>query len=372
MDKVSITVIGAGAVGLAAAEELSKKSRSIVVLEQHDSFGRETSSRNSEVIHAGIYYKKNSLKAKFCVEGNRLLWELCTKNNIPCNRTGKIVIATLREEIADIERLCENGKSNGADLELISEKKINELEPAVRGFAGIYSRSTGIFDTHRFMKYLETKASERGVTFSYNCCVTALERETSGYKVTVRDSDGEQFSFLSDIIINCAGLNSAKIAALAGLNREKTGYEIRFCKGEYFNVSNRHRGKIKMLVYPVPTAISLGIHTVMRLDGTFKLGPSAFFTDGINYDVEERNKAEFFGKVKPYLPFLEENDLTPDMSGIRPKLYLGGREAGDFLIVHEKEKGFPGLINLLGIESPGLTASTAIAGRIRNIIEEEM
>jgi L-2-hydroxyglutarate oxidase LhgO len=370
MDQVDIVIIGAGVVGLAIAQRLSLSRRDIVVLERNDSFGRETSSRNSEVIHAGFYYPSSSLKARLCVEGNRLMYEFCASESVPHKRIGKIVVARTRDEQEKVERLFEQGTASGVPgLELIDKKRILEFEPAIDGASGMFSPSTGIFDTHTLMKRLELRAAENGVTIGYNCEVRGVRHTTGGYEVRVRDVDGTDVAMECSVLINAAGLGADTVAAMAGIDTEKPEYKIRYCKGEYFAVSNRHHGKISHLVYPAPTPISLGIHGVLGLGGGFKLGPSAFYVDAIDYSVDGAHRGDFYRSARTLFPFLEEQDLSPDMAGIRPKLQYGDEGFRDFLIRDEADKGLPGFINLIGIESPGLTSALAIARYVEQLLK---
>jgi L-2-hydroxyglutarate oxidase LhgO len=219
------------------------------------------------------------------------------------------------------------------------------------------------------MKYFETAAMAQSVTIGYNCRVQGVRREGEGYSVSVLDADGEEMEIRSDIVINSAGLSSGAVAAMAGIDTGKDGYTIHPCKGEYFSVSNRHRGRLAHLVYPAPTAISLGIHAVLKLDGSLKLGPNALYVDKIDYDVDPSHRQEFFSSAKTFMPFLELDDLSPDQSGIRPKTQVEGEVFRDFIICEEKAKGLPGFIDLVGIESPGLTAAPAIAEYVEKIVE---
>jgi L-2-hydroxyglutarate oxidase LhgO len=369
MEKTGIVIIGAGAVGCAAAERLSIDNKDIVAVERHDAFGRETSSRNSEVIHAGFYYPYSSLKAVLCVEGSRLLYEFCAHHGVSLRRCGKLVVARTPDEDDRILRLLKQGAANGVEgLSLVDIGRLGELEPAVKGRIALLSETTGIFDTHSFMKRLEQSATERGATFAYNCEVVAIAHVNGGYEVTVKDVDGSLLTIACDTVINAAGLSADRVAAMAGIDAVKAGYTIRYCKGEYFSVSNRHRGKLSRLVYPAPTQVSLGIHGVLGLDGSMRLGPSAFYVDELNYDVNAGNRREFFESARTLFPFLEENDLSPDTAGIRPKLQEAGGPFRDFVIRDESDKGLPGFINLIGIESPGLTSALSIARYVEKLL----
>jgi L-2-hydroxyglutarate oxidase LhgO len=279
------------------------------------------------------------------------------------------VIARNPEEEKKVINLFEQGSAGGVPgLSLINAVRIAELEPVVQGRTGILSATTGIFDTHTFMKRLEQRASARGVTFAYNCEVVAVSRNNGGFEVSVKDVDGSVMSLCCGAAINAAGLSAEKIAVLAGIDTEKAGYRVHYCKGEYFSVSGRHRGKLSRLVYPAPTPVSLGIHGVLGLDGSLRLGPSAFYVDEINYDVDASHRHEFYLAARTLFPFIEEDDLSPDMAGIRPKLQFGNEPFRDFVIRDESDKGLPGFINLIGIESPGLTSALAIAGYVEKLL----
>lgn len=369
MEKVDITIIGAGVVGLSISEKLSHSGKEIILLEKHDGFGREASSRNSEVVHAGIYYPKSSLKTQLCVEGNKLIYELCEEKGVPYNRVGKIIISNSEEESSQIQELLNRGNNNGVNgLKLISSNEIKELDPHVTGISGLYSPDTGILDSHSLMQYYEQESIRNGVTVAYNCEIIGIEKSMQGYIIEILDADGENFKILSEILINSSGLNSDKIASLLGIDIDLVGYRLHPCKGEYFSISNRHKGKVRHLIYPAPTKLSLGLHAVVELDGRLKLGPNAFYVDEINYDINLEHSVDFFKSAERYFDFLEEDDLQPDQAGIRAKLQKPGEVFRDFIITEESDLGFPGLINLIGIESPGLTATPAIARLVFEMI----
>ncbi len=370
MEKVDIIIIGAGVVGLAIAEKLSSTGKDILIIERHDSFGRETSSRNSEVIHAGLYNPESTLKTKLCIRGRELLYELCETNGIEHIKTGKIVIANTEDEIEKLYKLKENGTKNGVEnLSILSWKEVNEMEPDIKCKLGLFSPESGIIDTHSLMKYFEQTAEKNGVIPIYNCEVTDINKNNNSYIVFINDTDGEKIEIEAEIVINSAGLNSDKIAEYAGIDIDANNYRLSFCKGEYFSVSNKHRGKIKKLIYPVPTAISLGTHVVLSLDGRLRLGPNAFYINKIDYDVDIEHKKEFYEDIKTFLPFIELDEIEPDMSGIRPKLQKSGERFRDFVINEESGLGFPGLINLIGIESPGITSCIAIAELVEKFVK---
>ncbi|MBN2441320.1 MAG: NAD(P)/FAD-dependent oxidoreductase [Spirochaetales bacterium] len=368
MEKVDCIIIGAGVVGLAIAHRIGNRQRDIVLVERHEAFGRETSSRNSEVIHGGIYYPASSLKAALCVKGRHLLYQFCEQNRIPCQKPGKLIVALKQDDEEVLRQLLLKARANGVDdLELINKKKISELEPRISTPVALYSPSTGILDSHGLMKKLESSAEEKGVMCVYGCTVTHIDYRGPGFVVAMIDADGKTVELMSDVVINSAGLESDAVAEMAGIDIEKSGYRIYYSKGEYFKVNNTPSWYMKHLVYPPPGTASLGIHTVLDLRGQLKLGPSAFYVDSINYDVDETHGADFYNAVKQVLPFVELTDLSPDMAGIRPKRQGPGTGFADFIITDEKEAGFPGLINLIGIESPGLTSCLAIAEYVETI-----
>lgn len=370
--KVSIAIIGAGVIGLAVAARLAQDYRGVYVLEKNERFGLETSSRNSETIHAGIYYARNSLKATTCVAGNALLYELCERHGISCLKTGKLVVATREEEIERLEDLLANGQENGVEgLQMISSTEVKSLEPNVDAKAAIWVPSSGVIDSHALMRFFLARAGEKGAEIAFVSKVVAIERVSGGYRVTVQDREGS-FSFQTEVLVNCAGLHSDTIAQLAGIDVDKESYRLRFCKGEYFSVSSTKQNLVSRLIYPVPdpSAGGTGIHNVLDVERRMRLGPNARYLEEIDYGVDPSHKQTFFDAVKRFFPFIELEDLEPEMAGIRPKLYGPGESHRDFVIKHEKDKGLPGFINLVGIESPGLTSAPAIADLVEGLVKE--
>lgn len=368
---VDITIIGAGVVGLAIAENLSGQFSNVFLIEKHNTFGQETSSRNSEVIHAGIYYPKDSLKSKLCIEGKSLLYDFCRKYDIPFNNCGKLIVATTKEEITIIESIRQTAIINGVnDLTIIERNQIAEMEPEIYALKAILSPSTGIIDTHSLMKQFETNIVNNGGQIVYGSEVTGIKRIKSGYKISLLDTYKKSFSYTTKIVINSAGLTADKISEMAGMSNKNL--KIHFCKGEYFKIKPPKNRLIKRLIYPVPhhNLEGIGIHATVDLSGGVRLGPDVKYleTNVYDYTVTPSRQEAFFMAAKRYLPFLEYNDLTPEMAGIRPKLQKTGEQQRDFYIMEELVRGCPGFINLIGIESPGLTASIAIAKYVRNLI----
>jgi L-2-hydroxyglutarate oxidase LhgO len=370
MDSVDIVVIGAGVIGLAVAERLARPGRDVVVLERHDGFGRETSSRNSEVIHAGLYYREELLKTRLCVRGNPLLYEACARAGIPHRRTGKIVVATDDAEAEQLHALHGQAGKNGVrGLELMGRRRMFELEPRITGVLGLYSPESGILDSHGLMGWLERGAEAKGATVAYRCEVTGVRWTGRHYAVEVREADGTQTTLAAPCVVNAAGLHADRVAEMAGIDLLSAGYRIAPCKGEYFKVSGRHRGILSHLVYPTPLPDHLGTHVVLGLDGTLRLGPNAFSVDALEYDVDPGHQTEFYEKARRFLPFLAYDDLSPDQSGIRPRLYRPGEPFRDFVIREESDRGLPGFVDLIGIESPGLTACLAIAEMVEGLLQ---
>ncbi|MBN2894188.1 MAG: NAD(P)/FAD-dependent oxidoreductase [Bacteroidales bacterium] len=363
-----VAIIGAGVVGLSIAAKLSK-DYNLVVLEKNLKFGQETSSRNSEVIHSGIYYPKNSLKSKLCIEGRKMLYSYCEKNEIPYKKCGKYIFATSENEISKLDEILANAIQNGVEnARKISLEELKSSEPNVSAVAALYFPESGIIDSHSLMKNFETETNNFGWQIVYNSEVVAIDKIEKGYKISVKE-ENSTFSFTSKIVINAAGLYSDKIAEMVGAFKPE--YKLYYWKGEYFSVGNGKNKLVNSLIYPVPNAqVSLGIHATIDLNGGLKLGPNAVFLQNkeVNYSVDKNNLKEFYNSAKRFLPFLEIEDLFQNQAGIRPKLTNNPKEFRDFIIKNETEAGFENFINLIGIESPGLTASIAIAKYVAQIL----
>ncbi|MDO9548560.1 MAG: NAD(P)/FAD-dependent oxidoreductase [Candidatus Marinimicrobia bacterium] len=368
MNRAEIVIIGAGSVGLAIAKRLSIVKKNIVLLERHSTFGQDTSTRNSEVIHGGMYYPTGSLKARLCVDGNRMLYGICSAHNIPHRKTGKLIIANTENERKNIEEIYHQGKINRVpNLRMIEEQEIKSLEPNIRAKWALLSSESGVLDATELMRYFEQTALGNGVIIRYGHEVIGLEKCADFYKVIVHRDNGKIEEIVTDVVINAAGLYADQISAMLGINIEASQYRIYWVKGEYYDVNERHSGKMSRLIYPTPTPVSLGIHVRLRLDGSFALGPNAIYVNEIDYEVNPAHLGEFFSDAKEYLPFLEKSDLTPGVAGIRAKLQAKGEAVRDFVIRNETDKDQPGFINLVGIDSPALTACAAIAEEVLDI-----
>ncbi|TAN42029.1 MAG: NAD(P)/FAD-dependent oxidoreductase [Nitrospirae bacterium] len=366
MDKVNITIIGAGVVGLAIAETLSDKYENILVLEKHGKFGQETSSRNSEVIHSGIYYPPGSLKAKLCVEGAGMLYSYCKKNSIPHSKLGKLIVAVNETEKIHLEELYDTGIKNGVkNLKVFDKNETVLLEPDVNAVSALYSPDTGIIDSHSLMYSLYKTSVASGVMFSFGNELNRIEKNKDGYLIGIKNDD---YEFTTDFVINSAGLYSDHIAELAGIDIDSAGYRLRYCKGSYF--SYEKKSPVKMLVYPVPhkDLTGLGTHATLDLGGRLRFGPDTEYIDSMEYKVDASKRDFFYEGANKIIKELERESFVPDMCGIRPK--IKGNGIKDFIITDETSKGLEGFINLIGIESPGLTASLAIAKYVRSLLKE--
>ena len=368
--EIDVAIIGAGVIGLAIAGEIAQRKKGVFVFEKNHSFGLETSSRNSEVIHAGIYYPEDSLKTKLCIEGKSLLYELCQRHGIAHKKLGKIIVAIDENEMPHLEKIYRQGQRNDVrDLMLLSRAELKSLEQNIEARAGLLSPSTGIIDSYALLKFLYNQAREKGAEFVFNTEIIGIEQAGTKYKVQIRNQD-EISAFVAHVVVNSAGLNSDRIAELSGMDVAKAGYEIHYCKGEYFSLSSKYRNFVSKLIYPTPEQAGHGIHLTPGLDGRLRLGPDANYVDAIDYSVGEIKKEAFYKSARRFLPLVKLEDLAPELAGIRPKLQAPGEVFRDFVIAHEEKTGFPGLINLIGIESPGLTASPAIARCVGRMVEE--
>lgn len=370
MADAHVTIIGGGVVGLAIAAELSHDHSPLLVLERNAKYGQETSSRNSEVIHAGIYYPHGSLKTILCVEGKKLLYELCERHSVPHKRLKKIITAVADDELPELERLHQRGTENGVDLELITADRVRTLEPNIATVGGILSPSSGIISAHGLMDYYYHAATGHGAVVQPHCTVVGIDHGSGEYTISISEN-GTLSSFTTEWVINAAGLECDTIASLAGIDIDRAGYRLHYCKGSYFALPGKYRNVVNHLVYPLPTKHSLGVHALVDMSGRVKFGPDVEYLSDRKQDyvVDESKRHAFAESVRRILPFVEDEDLSPDMSGIRPKLQAHGEPVKDFVICHEKDRGLPGFINLMGIESPGLTASPAIARHVRELMQ---
>ena len=370
--EVDVIIIGAGVVGLAIAADVSQFNKNVFVFEKNRTFGLETSSHNSEVIHAGMYYPENSFKAMFCVRGNNLLYEICEKFNIKYQKLGKLIVAADDIESKQVERLYRQGIKNGVTgLQILTRDDIKKLEPNVRAVTALLSPSTGVIDSYNLLRCFYGRAKENGAEFIFNTEVIGIERKNGAYRVDIRDESGIT-SATAKVVINAAGLFSDRIAQLAGIDQVKAGYRLHYCKGQYFRLDPKLGCLVRRLVYPVPEQAGVGIHITLSVDGSVRLGPDTKYLDKIEYTVNENDKSDFYRAAHRYLPSIQPEDLLPEFAGVRPKLQGSGQGFCDYVVRDEADKGLPGLINLIGIESPGLTASPAIARYVAGLTSEAL
>lgn len=372
--KFDLTIIGAGVVGLAIARQLSDRFRNILVVEKNRGFGQEISSRNSEVIHAGIYYPEGSLKARLCVEGSRLLRDLCSRHRIPHRLCGKLIVASEPGEVDQLAALAERARNNGVrGLTLLSGDRIKKMEPEVRALTALFSRDTGIIDSRRLMRYFMARSAKKGVKFAYQARVTrVVPLSSEGYEIRVAYPDGETDRFATARVVNAAGLEADRLAGAMGVDVDRCGYRQHFWKGEYFSVAWPAE-RLSRLVYPVPEPrmSGLGVHATIDMGGRIKLGPNAVYLPDRekDYTVDPGGRDAFYRAARGYLPALRKEEIAPEMAGIRPKLQAPGDPVRDFIIREESDKGLPGIVNLIGIESPGLTSCLAIARYVDGLMD---
>lgn len=370
MAEIDTVIVGAGVVGLACAARIARAGRSVAIVERNDAVGQETSSRHSGVIHAGLYYPAGSLKALTCVEGRRLMYERCRRLNVPHANIGKILVATDDEETARLEAIRTRGLENGAGaLTMLTQAQVAALEPRVRAVAGLMSPETGIVDAHELMNSYLAEARDHGAELVLVTSVEGLGRINGDWRVDTRTRGGETFSITAAHVVNAAGLGSDVVAALAGVDIDALGYRLHFCKGDYFALGPRLRGIASRLIYPVPVHAGLGVHITIDLGGKITAGPDTEYVDTVHYRVNPEKAARFGAALRRYLPEVRDDDLTPDYAGMRPKLQGPGEPVRDFVIEEASAHGAPALINLIGIESPGLTASGAIAERVLRLLQ---
>lgn len=353
-------IIGAGVIGLAIAKEASEGGESVLVVEAESKIGQGTSSRNSEVIHAGIYYPPGSLRAGLCVQGKNLLYQYCAERSIEHRRTGKLIVAVHAIQVATLEKLKGQAEKNGvSDLELIDSKKVKELEPLVQAEAALISPSTGIINSHEFMEALQSDAEKSGAVFIFRHRFQAAQRNLQQLKVKIRGPDQEDFEVDCKFLVNSAGLGAQKVAeGIEGFPTEKIPKQY-LAKGSYFRYSKK--SPFQHLVYPVPELGSLGIHSRIDLGGQTWFGPDHEPVGHEEYNVDTERGNQFYPSIRTYFPSLADAHLEPGYAGIRPKIHAPGTPTVDFWIEGPAQHGFPGVIQLFGIESPGLTASLAMA-----------
>jgi glycerol-3-phosphate dehydrogenase len=377
MDRVNVVIIGGGVVGCAVAHELSGRIEDVFLLEQSPRLGMATSTRNSGVIHSGIYYPPEFLKARFCVEGNRLTKEFCAAHGVPHSNCGKIVVATHKSEIPELEKLAENGRANGVEgLQLVGQERIREREPHIRAAAALEVPSTAIVSAEELVKAFARLASDRGASILTNARVKSLEARPDCIAVEIEFGDRRERESLrtetveARCVVNSAGLYADEVAAMVGNH----GYRIYPVRGEYAEVVRGRADLVNALVYPLPhhDRLSLGVHLTKTLWGTVLVGPTAHYVDDKNdYEHNRLPLEEFLQDAQGLLPELRLEDLRLAYSGIRPKLMPpGGKGMADFVVT--RDPAHPRAIHLVGIESPGLTSAPAIARYVVPLVTETL
>ncbi len=377
MMEVDVIVIGGGVVGLACAAESAKRGYSTLLVERHESFGQETSSRNSEVIHSGIYYPTGTLKARLCVTANNNLYDECNRAGVWNRRCGKLIVAVASDEIEPLKKLYERGIANGVDgLRLLDAGEVKRIEPHIECNAAILLSTTGIIDSHQLMKSYLLEAKEHGADSAFGVEFIAGELKDGRYHLRLRDTNNEDVKVEAQYVVNSGGLRADKVAEGFGIDIDKAEYRLHHNRGHYYSVSGLKNNMISHLIYPLPHShlVSVGIHMTIDRSGRMKLGPDTeYLNDSLPesewYKFDDSRREKFFNAVHRYFPSLKLDNLSPDQVGVRPKLKGSEETVKDFIVHEESNKGLPGLVNLIGIESPGLTCSREIAREVFRILK---
>jgi L-2-hydroxyglutarate oxidase LhgO len=354
-------IVGAGVVGLALARSFASRGEDVCVLEAEASLGGHASSRNSEVIHAGIYYAPGSLKARLCVRGRALLYAYCEERGIEARRLGKLIVACEDAELAGLKALKLRAEQNGVrDLRELTAREVSALEPAVQARGGLYSPSTGIIDSHALLRALKADAEARGAVVQLATRFVSARPTAAGFELSY--GGREQGTLRCTRLINAAGLFAPDVARTIGSLSSDTLPRAHYAKGHYFAL--RGPSPFSRLVYPLPSTHGLGVHVTLDLSGQARFGPDVSFVDGLDYTFEETRAAAFAVAIRRYFPALDATRLVPGYTGIRAKLGPEGAPPSDFVVHGPSAHGLPGLVSLFGIESPGLTASLALAEHV--------
>jgi L-2-hydroxyglutarate oxidase LhgO len=367
MDKVDCVVVGAGVIGLAVARRLARSGREVIVLEAAEGIGTETSSRNSEVIHAGIYYRAGSLMAQMCVAGKQALYRYCGEHGIPHRNCGKLIVATTPKETEKLQSIRAHAATNGVDdMQLLDGEAARALEPALNCDAALLSPSTGIIDSHAYMLALQGDAEEAGTAFAFH---TPLKRaRAAAGRIEIEAGGDAPMALECNLLVNAAGLGAPAVArGIEGMPIELIPSAY-LAKGNYFSCSVR--APFSRLIYPVPEPGGLGVHLTLDMAGQARFGPDVEWVESIDYAVDPARAERFYPAIRRYWPTLPDGALMPSYSGIRPKIVPPAVATQDFLIQGPRDHGVAGLINLFGIESPGLTSSLAIADHVGGLAEQ--
>ncbi len=366
-DHVECVVIGAGVVGLAVARSLAMGGRETIVLEAADAIGTAASSRNSEVVHAGIYYPHGSLKSRLCVAGRELLYRFCAAHGVEVNRCGKFIVATCEAQVAKLSAVETAGRLNGVgDLRLLNQDEALCLEPELRCAAALWSPSTGIVDSHAFMLALQADLERAGGTVALETPVQSGSLKCGEIRLSIGQDPA--YDLEATVVVNCAGLEAQRVArSFDGLRADMIP-QLHYAKGNYYGIEGRV--PFRRLIYPVPVDGGLGVHLTLDLAGRARFGPDVEWVSGIDYRVDPGRSDGFYAAIRSYWPALPSGSLRPDYAGIRPKLQGPGSAAQDFVIQGPASHGIAGLVNLYGIESPGLTAALAIGDYVAALVND--
>ncbi len=367
-----VVIIGGGVVGLACAFESAARKYRTLLVERHESFGQETSSRNSEVIHSGIYYPTGSLKARLCLAGNKTTYDDCADFGVWHNRCGKLVVAVSPDEVPEIERIHQRGTANGVQgLRILSGTEARKVEPAIECHAALDVPSTGILDSHELMKAYLHEARSAGADISFGVEFLGGEKKGGAFALCLKDTTGDEIRLSTGVVVNAGGVQADRVAQSFGIDTDAAGYRVHPNRGHYYSVSMSKSRLVSRLVYPVPNPrlTDLGIHITLDRSGQMKLGPDAeYIAPGVPpaewYKFDDTRREKFHRAVSRYFPALQPEDLSPDQVGVRSKIQAPGAPVADFVVRNERERGLPGLVNLIGIESPGLTCAREIAREV--------
>lgn len=357
MDSVDCVIIGAGVAGLAIARRLAQAGREVIVLEAAETIGTITSSRNSEVIHAGIYYPQGSLMARLCVSGREALYAYCRDHGVPHRNCGKLIVAAPEDDVGKLAAIQARAAANGVALELLSAAQATALEPALRCAGALLSPTTGIIDSHAYMLALRGDAESAGAAFAFHAPLRSARVTGTGFELDV--GGAEPMTLACALLINAAGLSAPAVAHTIDAMPRKLIPTAYLAKGNYFSCSAR--APFSRLIYPMPEPGGLGVHLTLDLAGQARFGPDVEWIDAIRYDVDAHRAERFYPAIRRYWPELPDGALMPAYSGIRPKIVPPAVAVQDFMIQGPHDHGVAGLVNLFGIESPGLTASLALA-----------
>src|SRR5882757_932507 len=363
-ETVDCVVVGAGVVGLAVARALALAGREVIVVEAAEGIGTETSSRNSEVIHAGIYYPKGSLMARTCVAGRRLLYAYCAEHGVPHRNCGKLIVATNEVESEKLAEIKGRAEANGVEgMRFVSGAEAMVMEPNLQCTAALLSPATGIVDSHSYMLALQGDAESHGAMVAFHAPVK--QGRVAGGGIEIEVGGAEPINLRCRLLVNCAGLHAPTLAKkIAGMPSDRVP-QAYYAKGNYFTLAGR--SPFSRLIYPVPVPGGLGVHITVDMGGQARFGPDVEWIDGIDYTVDPHRADKFYAAARRYWPALKDGALQPGYAGIRPKTVPQGAPGQDFTVQGPAEHGVPGLINLFGIESPGLTSSLALAEHVRDI-----